>query len=107
MLFFEKGAPTRRIWYYALDPGRSLGKTKPLIDADLTEFLEFQPKNIESEKSWVLDIADVDPETWDLSPKNPNAPEMEPIRAPEVIISDIFALDKQKQELLVQVRKLL
>jgi type I restriction enzyme M protein len=30
VLFFEKGAPTRKIWYYQLDPGRSLGKTNPL-----------------------------------------------------------------------------
>jgi len=29
VLFFEKGAPTRSIWYYQLDPGRSLGKTNP------------------------------------------------------------------------------
>ncbi|WP_253282566.1 type I restriction-modification system subunit M N-terminal domain-containing protein [Ruegeria atlantica] len=30
VLYFEKGAPTREIWYYQLDPGRSLGKTNPL-----------------------------------------------------------------------------
>ena len=27
VLFFEKGAPTRKVWFYQLDPGRSLGKT--------------------------------------------------------------------------------
>ena len=35
VLFFEKGAPTRKIWYYQLDPGRNLGKTNPLNDDDL------------------------------------------------------------------------
>jgi type I restriction enzyme M protein len=30
VLFFEKGAPTRDIWFYQLDPGRSLGKTTVL-----------------------------------------------------------------------------
>src|SRR5213080_2614059 len=39
VLFFEKGAPTRRIWYYQLDPGRNLGETNPLNDADLAEFV--------------------------------------------------------------------
>ena len=39
VLFFDKGAPTRKIWYYQLDPGRSLGKTSPLNDADLAEFV--------------------------------------------------------------------
>ena len=40
VLFFEKGAPTRKIWFYQLDPGRNLGKTNPLNDADLAEFVE-------------------------------------------------------------------
>jgi type I restriction enzyme M protein len=35
VLFFEKGAPTRKVWYYQLDPGRNMGKTNPLNDADL------------------------------------------------------------------------
>lgn len=26
VLLFEKGAPTRKVWYYQLDPGRNLGK---------------------------------------------------------------------------------
>ncbi len=40
VLFFEKGAPTRKIWYYQLAPGRNLGKTNPLNDADLAEFVK-------------------------------------------------------------------
>ena len=43
VLFFEKGAPPKRIWYYQLDPGRNLGKTNPLNDDDLKEFVELQP----------------------------------------------------------------
>src|SRR5713226_1005925 len=39
VLFFEKGAPTRKVWYYELDPGRNLGKTNPLNDDDLKEFV--------------------------------------------------------------------
>ena len=34
VLFFEKGAPTRKTWYYQLEPGRNMGKTNPLNDAD-------------------------------------------------------------------------
>src|ERR1700676_3424797 len=34
VLFFEKGAPTRKIWYYQLDPGRNMGKTNSLNDKD-------------------------------------------------------------------------
>lgn len=107
VLFFEKGAPTRRIWYYALDAGRSLGKKNPLNDEDLAEFLKLQPKRTESEKSWTLDIADVDPEKWDLSAKNPNTPEAEPLRAPAEIITSMLSRDKDTRVLLEQVRGLL
>ena len=44
VLFFEKGAATRKTWYYQLDPGRSLGKTDPLNDDDLAEFVKLQKK---------------------------------------------------------------
>jgi type I restriction enzyme M protein len=35
----RKGSPTRKVWYYQLDPGRNMGKTNPLNDADLAEFI--------------------------------------------------------------------
>src|SRR5246127_432181 len=72
VLFFEKGAPTRKIWYYQLDPGRSLGKTNPLNDDDLSEFVELQKTFADSPKSWTVDAKDIDQRTFDLSVKNPN-----------------------------------
>ncbi len=52
VLFFEKGAPTRKIWFYQLDPGRNLGKTNPLNDDDLAEFVKLQKTFADSPKSW-------------------------------------------------------
>ena len=82
VLVFDKGAPTRKVWYYQLDPGRSLGKTNPLNDADLAEFVALQPDKADSPQSWTVDVATLDPETWDLSVKNPSAPEEAPLRDP-------------------------
>ncbi|MCW5204056.1 N-6 DNA methylase [Desulfobulbus sp. US4] len=45
VLFFEKGAPTQKIWYYQLDPGRNMGKTNPLNDGDLEESVALQTLN--------------------------------------------------------------
>ncbi len=42
VLFFTKGEPTQKTWFYQLDPGRSLGKTNPLNDDDLKEFVELK-----------------------------------------------------------------
>jgi type I restriction enzyme M protein len=50
VLFFEKGARTRKVWFYQLNPGRSMGKTNPLNDDDLVEFIELHKTFAESAK---------------------------------------------------------
>lgn len=107
VLFFTKGAPTRDIWYYQLDPGRSLGKTNPLNDDDLAEFVELQKSFAVSDKSWTVSHADLDDETYDLSVKNPNAPEEAPLRSPEEIIDDMLERDAETAQILADIRGML
>ncbi len=107
VLFFEKGAPTRDIWYYQLDPGRSLGKTNPLNDADLAEFVELRETFAGGPQSWRVARADLDPDTLDLSVRNPNAPEEAPLRSPEEIIADMLARDAETTEILENIRGML
>ena len=60
VLFFEKGAPTRKIWFYKLDAGRNLGKTNPLNDDDLKDFVALQAKFKDSANSWTVDVKSID-----------------------------------------------
>lgn len=105
VLFFEKGRKTRRVWYYQLDPGRNLGKTNPLSDADLAEFVELQKTFADSPKSWSVDAAAIDPVTWDLSVKNPNGGEEIAHRTPAAIMDEIAALDAESAEVLGRIRE--
>ena len=107
VLFFEKGSPTRKTWYNQLDPGRKLGKTSPLNDDDLAEFVKLQETSADSERSWTLDVGDVGQAIYDLSVRNPNAPEKEPIRSPEEILSEIEALDTEATAVLAGIREML
>ncbi|MFO1238301.1 MAG: N-6 DNA methylase [Alphaproteobacteria bacterium] len=107
VLFFDKGEPTRRIWFYQLDPGRSLGKTNPLNDDDLAEFVALQAEFATGPKSWIVDANGVDAATFDLSVKNPNVPEAEALRSPESIIDAILARDAETAEILERIRGLL
>src|SRR3982750_879952 len=75
VLFFEKGSPTHKVWFYQLHPGRNLGKTNPLNDDDLAEFVKLQKTHAESPKSWTVDAKTIDQVTFDLSAKNPNGGE--------------------------------
>jgi type I restriction enzyme M protein len=107
VLFFEKGQPTKEIWYYQLDPRRKLGKTNPLNDNDLKEFVELQKTKADSPKSWKLDVSTLDKKTLDLSVKNPNNNEEVLIRSPLQILDDIAASDVKCRELMEKIRGLL
>ncbi len=104
VLFFEKGAPTQKVWYYQLDPGRSLGKTNPLNDDDLKEFVELQKSFADSDQSWSVDTGDIDTATWDLSVKNPNGGDEVVLREPGVIIEEIMALDRESEGILHSIK---
>jgi type I restriction enzyme M protein len=107
VLFFEKGAPTRKIWYYQLDPGRNLGKTNPLNDDDLADFVKLQKTFAESPKSWSVDVKGIDKATFDLSVKNPNGGEESAHRSPEAIMAEIATLDAESAEVLGNIKALL
>jgi type I restriction enzyme M protein len=107
VLFFDKGTKTRKVWYYQLDPGRNMGKTSPLNDDDLAEFLKLQPKKKDSDKSWSVDVKTLDASTFDLSVKNPNGGEAVAHRTPQEIMDEIAALDAESAEVLAGIRGLL
>ncbi len=107
VLFFEKGTKTRKIWFYQLDPGRNLGKTNPLNDADLAEFVKLQKTFADSPKSWSVDAKTIDPRTFDLSVKNPNGGEAVAHRTPQAIMDEIAALDTESAEVLQTIKGLL
>jgi type I restriction enzyme M protein len=107
VLFFEKGASTRRTWFYQLDPGRSLGKTTALTDADFEEFVRLQSIRALGEKSWIVEASDIDQTTFDMSVKNPNRTETVTYRAPEDVIDEMIALDAESAEILQTIRGML
>jgi len=107
VLFFEKGSPTRKVWFYQLNPGRNLGKTNPLNDDDLSEFVKLQKTFAESPKSWCVDVKSINKETFDLSVKNPNGGEEITHRSPEEIMAEIAALDAESAEVLGSIRTLI
>lgn len=107
VLFFKKGAPTQKVWYYKLNPGRNLGKTNPLKDDDLSEFLELQQTLSDSDNSWSVDANAIDQDTFDLSVKNPNDGTEITHRSPQEIIDEITALDAESEKVLKHIKGLL
>ena len=107
VLFFKKGEPTKKIWYYQLKPGRNMGKTNPLNEKDLEEFVELQKNFKSSNLSWTVDVSTLNQGTWDLSVKNPNGNDEVIHRSPSLLIAEIEALDAENQVILHRIKSLL
>jgi type I restriction enzyme M protein len=84
-----------------------MGKTNPLNDDDLKEFVEFQKSKPETEKSWTIKIEDVLIHNYDLSVKNPNLPEEAALRGPQEILEEMELLDGETNELLAAIKELI
>jgi len=107
VLFFEKGKQTRDIWYYQLSLKRNLGKTNPLSEKDLEEFVELQKNKGESDNSWIVNVNDLDSETFDLSVKNPNKKDDSVLREPSEILEEIGELDEKSAKILRKIKEII
>jgi type I restriction enzyme M protein len=107
VLFFEKGAPTKKVWFYQLNLERNLGKTNPLNENDLADFVKLSKSKADSENSWTVNIADVDPASFDLSVKNPNKQADTTLRDPQTILDEMKSLDEESAEILKAIKGML
>ena len=101
VLFFTKGEPTQKIWYYQLD--KHFTKTKPIAESDLEDFLTLQKTKAESENSWSIDVSALG-EDYDLSVKNPNKVVEVDERTPSEIYSNLVALNTETKQLLDEIK---
>jgi type I restriction enzyme M protein len=107
VLFFEKGKPTENVWYYQLNVGRNMGKRNPLNDRDMAEFVEMAKTRELNDNSWLVDVAEINKDTWDLTVNNPNTVEEIDNRTPQEIIAEIEQLDVQAAQALQAIKELL
>jgi len=107
ILFFEKGRPTKDIWYYQLNLDRNLGKNDPLSEEDLSEFLDLQKTKVDSLNSWTEKFADIDPGMLDLSDRNPNRIDQVELRDPHEILEKITQLDQEARQIFNEIKDLL
>ena len=107
VLFFTKGKPTKKVWYYQLNLARSLGKTNSLNEQDLMEFITASATQADTENSWLVDVKDVDKTTWDLTVTNPNRPDTTDKRTPEQILEEIEQLDLDAATAIAAIKEML
>ena len=106
ILFFEKGTPTRKIWYHQFDPGRNLGKTNSLNDNDLGEFLKLQQTFQDSPNSWTIDTNSIDSLSFEISATNPNKKDKRVLRKASDILEELQELDAEALKAINKIREL-
>ncbi|PXF63759.1 N-6 DNA methylase [Kangiella spongicola] len=74
LIFFTKGEPTKRIWYYQLlcPPGvKAYSKTKRIQSDDFDDVRDWWDNRVESDYSWSASIDEIIRRDFDLDIKNP------------------------------------
>ncbi|ASJ16542.1 hypothetical protein A3L04_05365 [Thermococcus chitonophagus] len=123
LLFFERGKPTKEIWYYELVPpnGKNYTRANPIKYEDLKDALEkFEAwrkyletgdkkwrKKAISENSWVVSIEEIKENDYDLSARNPNKKLTVEYPAPEEIIASLEEKERKIVELLGEIKSIL
>jgi type I restriction enzyme M protein len=104
ILFFQKGKPTERIWYYDLSDIK-VGKRTPFTIDKFDDFFKLLPEKKESDRSWTVDRETIDNNNFDLKAVNPNHKIVEDTRTPEELIALIEEKQKEINAVLRELRR--
>ena len=103
LLFFTKGGPTQRIWYYDLSDIK-VGKKSPLTLPHFEDFFARLPERQDSERSWTVERPVLEQKGYDLKAVNPNVKAEEDTRTPEEILDLIEVKQKEIAEAIARLR---
>ena len=104
LIFFTKGKPTERIWYYDLSDIK-VGKKTPLTADRFDDFFVLLPTRTDSPRSWTVTREEIEARNYDLKAVNPNAKVEEDLRTPEELLDIIEVKGKEVQDALARLRK--
>ncbi|KTD66728.1 type I restriction-modification system (N6 DNA methylase) [Legionella steelei] len=108
LLFFEKGTPTKEIWYYEhkLPEGqKSYSKTKPIRFEEFQPIIDWWNNRNENDLAWKINIEDLN--NWDLDIKNPNIEKITEIKSSKDILSSLRESINSSKNIITELEELL
>ncbi len=96
IIFFERGKPTKDVWYYEIKG--KFTKGKPITDAALHDVWQKYQKRAESDFSWLVPAEKL--KTYDFTAKNPNAKSDLIHRPPVELVRQIEEKEKRINDIL-------
>lgn len=104
LLFFTRGGPTERTWYYDLSDIK-VGKKSPLTLGHFDEFFRLLPDRADSDNSWTVTRAEIEARGYDLKAVNPHRKVEVDERTPDEILDLIEAKGREVAEALALLRQ--
>lgn len=109
LVFFEKGEPTKEIWYYELPLPEHLTsqytKTKSITYKEFDPVRKWWKKRMENDQAWKVSIKEIEVRNYNLDFKNPNKKTRVEYKDPKKIIQNIEKSEKEISKLLVEIKK--
>lgn len=106
LLFFTKGKPTQKTWYYDLSDVK-VGKKSPLTLATFEEFFHLLPDRADSDHSWTVTRADIEAKGYDIKAVNPNVKIDVDTRTPAELLDLIEQSGREAEEVVKQLKEML
>ena len=108
LLFFEKGKPTKNIWYYEhrlSEDQKAYSKTKPIRGEEFYPIKKWWKKRKESDVAWKVSINTVKERGWNLDIKNPNRKEKDIEHSTGELLQMLHDSFRESDELLMQLKQ--
>jgi len=113
LLFFEKGMPTKEVWYHEnpLPPERQkiknprYTKTQPLRYEEFETLQQWWNNREEGEYAWRITVEEIAKRNYNLDTKNPRQTRLEEHRTPEEILTSLTLKEKRFFELVHEIEE--
>ncbi|MBL7837429.1 MAG: N-6 DNA methylase [Bacteroidetes bacterium] len=108
LLFFDKGKPTKEVWYYEhrMPEGyKAYNKTKPIQAKEFEPIKAWWNKRKESDLAWKVDIKTIVDRGYDLDIKNPTKAEEEKEYSSAELMKMLDASFEKSHKLLNQLKQ--
>ena len=108
LLFFEKGKPTKEIWYWEhkLPEGvKAYSKTKPILKIEFDGLKKWWKKRKENEQAWKVSIDTIAANGYNLDIKNPHTPEEKHAYTSAELVTMLHKSFRKSDELLEKLKE--
>ena len=108
LLFFQKGEPTKEIWFYELplpEGMKQYTKGRPIRHEEFDPVRAWWNKRQTNTHAWKISLEDIQSRNYNLDFKNPSRQETAPLQSPKEILGKIRDTESKITNLLIEIDK--